>query len=95
MEKITARARAKGREVTAADYQNIPGVVDPLVPPPQRAQDASNLLMERNLTFQEIIVDGKRALTTYDDGVSLIQAFLVKIQDGWKVAGRKNLRVHG
>lgn len=95
MERITARARAGGREVTATDYQNIPGVVDPLVPPPQRAQDSSSLLMERNLSFQEIIVDGNRALATYDDGVSLIQAFLVKTKDGWKVAGRKNLQVHG
>jgi hypothetical protein len=94
IEKAQAKAQAENRSVQATDFNDVSNVVG--VPaswpdPNRKIVQAKDIKFD----FQEIKLKGNYALATYDDGVSLLQTFLVQTQGGWKIAGIRNIQVHG
>ena len=88
IEKLQAQLKAQGRAMTAEDERSIAG---PNGPPAARRQEPMH---KTPLIFNSFSIDGSRATVECDSPSVLQKMFLIKVKDGWRIAGIQNLQVH-
>jgi hypothetical protein len=77
-----------GQELTAEDTMSIPAVN---VPNPITLDKLPSVT---ELVYKEINVDENTAWVRYDDGSAEAEAFLVRIDGTWKIAGIRPINIH-
>ncbi len=88
LEKLQAQLKAEKRAITADDIKSISG---PFGSPPSRRQEPMH---KTRLVFNSFTIDGSRAIVEYDSPSILQKMFLIKVKDGWRIAGLQNLQEH-
>lgn len=81
------QAKQGEKPLTAQDVTSIPAVNVPNEPPSEQLPSVS-------LEYKEIKIDGEFAQVWYDDGSAEAQAFLVKTEQGWRIAGIRAINIH-
>ena len=90
LEQLQAKAEAQGQHTLAsADIQSLKASGQP-IGPPRRTDTARKTIIR----FDTVTVSGTQADVVFDDGEALVHEFLVKTNDGWKIAGMRPLNIH-
>jgi hypothetical protein len=88
LEQLQTQLKAENRAMTAADLKSISGSDG--APAPRRQEPMHKTM----LNFHSFIIDGPRAIVEYESPSVTQKMFLVKIKDGWRIAGLQTLEVH-
>jgi hypothetical protein len=88
LEQLQTQLKAENRAMTAADLKSISGSNG--APAPRRQEPMHKTM----LNFHGFIIDGSRAIVEYESPSVTQKMFLVKIKDGWRIAGLQTLEVH-
>jgi hypothetical protein len=81
-------AKEENREVTADELKSIQDHCYGVLPP---SQSGSAPL---KLDFQNIDIEGDRAVVRYDDGAALLEAILVRENGRWLIGNIKPIEIH-
>lgn len=86
-QQAEAAAKAQGRAMTKDEFLSTAGVT---------GQVAAPNVIQRPMSVDviELKLDDNRAEVVYDDGAVTARAFLIKTDDGWRIAGVDALDVH-
>ncbi len=90
LEKLLAQRKVEGRQLSATDLQSVNG---PNGLPPSRRQEP---VKKTDVIYKSFTLDasGKRALVQFDDHAVTQDMFFVKTNEGWRIAGKRNIDVH-
>ena len=89
IETLQARADLENRELTEDELKTLIDDQGRIAMPRSQSSDASI-----PLRFISITIEGDKGIVTYDDGLRINQAILVKIDGDWYIAGNKILSLH-
>ena len=89
LQAALARAKAEGRELSAAEFQALIKANHDQVP-----TLSGPVVAKTMLTYESIEIAGDRATVRHDDGAALQEAILLKVKGQWYIAGITPVWVH-
>ena len=88
VEQLQAKVAKEGRNLTTEEMQSLVDSTGRIAP------YRSTITKPPEIEFKSIVIDGDRAITTFDDGPRTNEMTLVKINGSWFIAGNKILVFH-